>query len=389
MAKHGRAAPAAPDDASGLTAEWLTTALRHGGLIEAASVTAAVVEPIGTDQAFAGQPWRVRLSYDRPTDKGGADAGAPATLVAKLPAVDPAMRRALSGLRWYEAEIRFYDEVAPLADILTPRRYYTAMQPDERNYVLLLEDVTAGTVGDQIAGATLAQAQTIVDHIARLHAQWWDSPMLDAFDWLARGAVRRAEAAEFWAGFYQQGWPVARDLMSARPDPPLPDGIDTIAERLASAYAALVRESAESPRTLLHGDCRLDNVFFPDAGPSPAAAAPVTFIDWQLVSAGRGAYDLAYFLGTNLTPDVRRAHEEALLERYHAVIVERDPGYGLDRLRSDYGLGLLLVFGFWVQTAGAATYPEAGYPLRDAALGRVSRALLDRDAGALLHRLDT
>jgi hypothetical protein len=358
-----------PSDHEGLTAAWLTSALREGGVIAAAEVTEARVEPIGAGQAFAGQPLRVHLRYDRSED------GAPASLVAKLPAVEPAMRRALSGLRWYESEIRFYDELAHDSSIATPRCYYTAMQPAELNYVLLIEDVTSGAVGDQIAGATLAEAETVVDAIARLHAGWWDDPALDRFGWLARGAVRRAENADFWAIFFDRNWGTTQELMPGL----LPDGIAPIATRLAAVYADLVRASAESPRTLLHGDLRLDNVFFAADG-----EAPPVVIDWQLVSAGRGPYDLAYFLGTNLPSELRAEHEEALLRRYHATIAARDASYSFDDCWRDYRLGLLLVFGFWVQTAGAPTYPEAGHPLRDAALTRVSRALIDLDAAALL-----
>jgi hypothetical protein len=362
-----------PSGHEGLTAQWLTAALRGGGVIDAAEVTEARVEPIGADQAFAGQPLRVHLRYDRNEQHDGQTA--PSSLVAKLPAIDPAMRRALSGLRWYESEIRFYDELAQSSQIATPRRYYTAMQPADLNYVLLIEDVTSGEVGDQIAGASLAEAETVIDAVARLHAGWWDDPALTTFDWLAHGAVRRTELADFWAEFYQRNWSTTQELMPGL----LPDEVAPIATRLADVYADLVRASAESPRTLIHGDVRLDNIFFAADG-----EAPPVVIDWQLVSAGRGPYDLAYFLGTNLPSELRAEHEEALIRRYHATIAATDPGYSFDDCWRDYRVGLLLVFSFWVQTAGAATYPEAGHPLRDAALTRVSRALVDLDAIELL-----
>ncbi|MEE8338484.1 MAG: phosphotransferase [Dehalococcoidia bacterium] len=364
-----------PAGHEGLTAQWLTAALREGGVIAAAEVTEARVEPIGAGRAFAGQPLRVRLRYDR------EEEGAPSSLVAKLPAVEPAMRRALSGLRWYESEIRFYDEVAARSDVATPRRYYTAMQPAGLDYVLLIEEVTSGVVGDQIAGATLAEAERVVDAVARLHAGWWDDRALDGFDWLARGAVRRIEAADFWAEFFERNWATTQRLMPGL----LPDAVAPIAARLAQVYAGLVRASAQPPRTLLHGDVRLDNIFFSQHGLSADGETPLTFIDWQLVSAGRGPYDLAYFLGTNLPSELRAEHEEALLRRYHATIAARVPGsYSFDDCWRDYRLGLLLVFAFWVQTAGAPTYPAAGHPLRDAALTRISRALIDLDAAKLL-----
>ena len=363
--------PAGPE---ALTAEWITAALRSGGAISDARVATLEVEPIGEGAAFAGEPVRLRLAYDRP------EQGAPATLVAKFPAEDPAMRRALSGLRWYEREIRFYEQLAGDSPIRTPRCYYGAMDRDALRYLLLIEEVTWGRVGDQVAGASAAQAQAVVEHVARLHARWWAHPRLDALEWLAAGAVRPAEGAERWAQFYRHAWSVLPSLVTgAAPARALSD-VEPIAGRLGDAYAAIVSASAEPPRTLIHGDCRLDNVLFADDPDEPP-----TFIDWQMVSRGRGVYDIAYFLGTNLEPELRRTHERELLRRYHAIVSERDEsGYDLERCLRDYRLAMLLVFGFWVQTAGAATFPAAAHPLRDAAIERAATALLDLDAGELL-----
>ena len=361
------AVPSGPD---ALTPEWLTEALHAGGVITRARVAGASLEPAGEGRAFAGAPVRVRLTYDRDED------GAPPSLIAKFPAEAPAMRRALSGLRWYESEIRFYEELATDSEVRTPRRYYSAMDPDQLDYVLLIEDVTWGRIGDQIRGGSLTQAETVVEHVARFQRRWWDHPRLDRLDWLAEGAVRRVEGADGWQSFYRRARAVLDDLM-----PDLTHGeLAAVAERLGDGYSRILRASAESPRTLIHGDCRLDNIFF---GDDPAE--PPTFIDWQLLSCGRGVYDIAYFLGTNLSPELRREHELELVRRYHSTVSERDAsGYGFERCLRDYRLAMLLVFGFWVQTAGAATFPVAAYPLRDAALTRVSAALLDLDAGELL-----
>ena len=142
-------------------------------MIDRAAVVEASVATIGADQAFAGQPLRVTLRYD------SNQPDAPTTLVAKLPATALPMRRALSGLGWYETEIRFYEEIAPNFGTRTPRRYFTAMEPDDLNYVLLMEDVTSGTVGNQIAGASLHQAEIAIDELARIHAAWWNDRRLD------------------------------------------------------------------------------------------------------------------------------------------------------------------------------------------------------------------
>ena len=366
-----------PSSPAELTGEWLTAALRAGGVISEARVTGAAVEAIGEAQAFAGQPVRVRLAYDR------SERGAPASLVAKFPAQDPRMRRALASLRWYETEIRFYQELAATSAIRTPRLYYAAMNPDALDYVLLLEEVRSGRTGDQIAGGSLEQARAVVEQVARLHAQWWRHPRLEQLDWLAVGAVRPVQAAEMWQDVYRRGWATVREIMPGF----FPAEVDHVAHRLGERYADLVRASAEPPRTLIHGDCRLDNIFFSDAAGDPAQ--PPTFIDWQLLSSGRGAYDVAYFLGTNVTTELRREHELDLLHRYHSALSEGvaapdAAAYDFEQCQREYRLAMLLVFGFWVQTAGASTFPEAAHRLRDVALQRASAAIVDLDAAAVL-----
>ena len=62
-------------------------------------------------------------------------------------------------------------------------------------------------------------------------------------------------------------------------------------------------------------------------------------------------------------------------------------GYRFEQCLRDYRLAMLLAFGFWVQTAGAPSFPVSAHPLRDVAMERLSAALIDLDAGQLLHEL--
>ena len=61
------------------------------------------------------------------------------------------------------------------------------------------------------------------------------------------------------------------------------------------------------PFAVLHGDYRLDNLLFDPDG------ADVVAVDWQTLAVGPPARDLAYFLGTSLTVDDRRAAERELV----------------------------------------------------------------------------
>ena len=111
------------------------------------------------------------------------------------------------------------------------------------------------------------------------------------------------------------------------------------------------------PFAVLHGDYRLDNLLFDPDG------ADVIAVDWQTLAVGPPARDLAYFLGTSLTVDDRRAAERELVAEYHAALCARGvSGYGADQCFDDYRLGQLQ--GPMITTMGCAF--ATGDPSADA-----------------------
>jgi len=89
---------------------------------------------------------------------------------------------------------------------------------------------------------------------------------------------------------------------------------------------------------VVHGDYRLDNLLFaPDA-------VDVAIVDWQTVSLGSAGRDLAFFLGTSLSVEARRAHEDELVADYHAALEAFGvDGYDLAACRRDYAFGMFQV----------------------------------------------
>ncbi len=140
--------PAGPQE---VTAHWLTHALREGGALRQAQVTGFEMEHISEGVGLIGQVLRIRPRYDRPEE------GAPASLVAKFPAAAPQNRLIGLWFRFYEREIRFYETLAGQVGITTPRHYYSAMDLEGGQYVLLLEDLAPGRrLGDQLSSCSLA-----------------------------------------------------------------------------------------------------------------------------------------------------------------------------------------------------------------------------------------
>ena len=133
----------------------------------------------------------------------------------------------------------------------------------------------------------------------------------------------------------------------------------------------------------------LDNLIFD----TDRKGGSVVVLDWQTVSAGSPARDVAMFLFQSLRVPDRRAAEDELCERYLSGLVEhgvRD--YTNDDLRLDCRLALLVMLAgtvVWLTALKSDELTTRERALQDAVLGdeRLVAALLDHEAGELLHDL--
>ena len=144
-----------PTSPAAITPAWLTEALRHhltGGV-----VTEVDAEDIGEGTGIFGEIARLRLSYD------GTDG--PSSLVAKMPCREPENLVVAQALGIYEREVNFFNEIAPQTPLRIPH-CFLARLGDNGGFVLLLEDMSAEyDVGDQVVGATVAQAEAAIDSL--------------------------------------------------------------------------------------------------------------------------------------------------------------------------------------------------------------------------------
>lgn len=287
-----------------LDVAWLQAALQTHP-IEAFST-----EPIGTGQM--SESHRVTLAYA----EGGAGAGAatgegngrapnPASIVLKLAAQDTASRATGVGLGIYAREVRFYDELAPRIGGPLPGCSLALFDESEGWFTLLLEDAVGARAGDQIAGCDVAQARLAMSALARLHAPALGDPALAGSDWLNRPSpVNQALVSQLLPGFLERyGERVAPEHRE-------------LCERFVARLDAWLTDR-RGPQGLVHGDFRLDNLLFGEAG----SAKPLTVVDWQTVGWGGAMADAAYFLGGSLLVRERRRHERELLAEYHEALL--------------------------------------------------------------------
>jgi hypothetical protein len=358
-----------PASLADLTPEWLTATLRTSGdMAPDAEVTALSYDEISAGVGFIGIVARLKLDYSP------AGAG-PATLIAKVASADPGARMLGAAFGLYEREVRFYSELSATCGVPAPRSPFAAYEPMTGGVLILLEDLTEGAFGDQIQGCTIAEAEMGVATLARMHARWWQNPELDRFEWLKSGIEIMRQPA---ALMYEASWPVAVERYGHL----LPQTWIDLAPTLLPRAMKALDQLAALPETLGHGDFRHDNLFF-----STNPERPLIVCDWQGTSRATGAIDFAYFVAGSLPVEDRRAHEDDLMRRYHALLQEggvRD--YTLDHLRSHYRQ----VFGGAAAAAGMvglANIPESnerGRLLLETITARYMAASEDLDSMSLL-----
>jgi hypothetical protein len=264
-----------------------------------------------------------------------ADVSLPRSVVVKLPATDQVSLTTAVTLRNYERETRFYAELASTVDIRVPACLHVEWDPATSDFALVLEDMAPARQGDQLAGCSPDQARDAVRELAKLHGPRWDDPTLFDIDWIDRD--RGEESANGLAAMWQMLFPgfaaTYRSHLSAEEF--------ELAERFGTVIGQW-RGGRSGPKTLTHGDYRLDNMLFgtPEGGP------PVTVVDWQTPAHGDPIADLSYFIGAGLLPPERRAHERELvavyLEALGAYGVELDEAWVWDQYRRDAFAGVTM-----------------------------------------------
>ena len=309
-----------------ITATWLTSALRQGGVLGNVTVESVDTEVIGLSAGYTSEIARLIPHYN------DDEQNAPYSIIVKLPSLDPATQAVGTSLHLYERESRFYQDIGPLAGIRVPTCYYSAMDLRQARHVLLLEDFGPVGLGDQSPECTIEEARRALEALARMHAKWWESEQLDNYPWLA-SSTRGSLSSTFQRKF-QQGWGAVTERFSGR----LPQGVEEVGDLLVRRVEDVIRRSSTSPVTLVHGSFRPENLYFE----SGANVGGVGVANWQFVSRRQGALDVAYFIPYALPTDIRREHEASLLNTYLETLTDSGvTDYSMDRLVGHYRLGLL------------------------------------------------
>ncbi|MFP4512816.1 MAG: phosphotransferase [Acidimicrobiales bacterium] len=249
-------------------------------------------EQIGVGIGVSSALYRLHLD--------GSDC--PASVVVKLPALDEAAVFTSTILRMYHREVGFFSQLANQCPVRVPSTYHGAVDEETAQFVIVMEDMGAMRVVDQLDGMALSDAEWAVDALAAWQATWWRE-----VDHLVESGTAIALDDPIYPAVlplvFAEGWEKVTGLLE------LPESIRHVGDRWVGGFERLLADLAQGPNTLAHGDYRGDNIMFDDDG-------SVVLLDFQLIGSGSAAYDLAYFVTQSLDADMAATHEQALFDRW-------------------------------------------------------------------------
>jgi thiamine kinase-like enzyme len=357
-----------PFNLSGLTPAWLTRALDalHPGVR---------VRSFAHLDQHSGTTTRARIALEY--DAAGCGPAPPPTLFVKIAPRAPAQRLLVTLFGLGRNEVEFYRRIRPALPVRAPALHAAASSGDGRRFVLLIEDLAAAgarfaVVGDRVH---LDLARLVVAELARLHAAFWESPRFTGdLAWVPslenRGAQMPIER-------FLTGQMVRRAVRRFARD--LPGDLARIAEFCVRRRDDIERLWARGPRTLVHGDCHVGNLFFEGEG--------VGFLDWQVVSRAPGMRDVSYFLSHSLPGDLRRSHERELLDLYRARLAAE--GVAPPAAESSWEQYRLFALYAWIAAAFTSA-AGSGLQAREIALAglrRATRTVIDLESVQVAERL--
>ena len=303
-----------------LTTDWAQKILsQHAPDIQVASVTIQNID-IGTTTRI-----QALVEHNGP-------AQLPRRWFIKLPSLSWRARLITLLPRLLSTEVHFYQHIAPHVPLVTAQVLGAASR-FLGNSTLVIKHVeeSGGKAGLAGQALNLEQAQEVIKHLARLHAQFWnkgqDNPHLRRLD----GPTRKLEDA--------LGSLLAVPLMRValkKARHLLPDDCAQGALEYARHRKSIMALLNQGPQTLIHRDCHPGNFFWENNQPG--------FLDWQLVRMGEGMADVAYFMATSLPSELRQAAESDCLELYRQELETAGIYVDYQSLRERYRLHLSYPF---------------------------------------------
>ena len=337
-----------PVSSKELTPKWFTQILKT-------PISSVNLQPLGETDSVTGNIYRAKLTYKTQTNTK------PASVIVKIPY--PIKNRLQILTTMHEREINFYNILAPKMNLKIPKALYSNQDKDKGSYVLVLEDFPHHTPGKNTPGATLQQSYLLLDQMAKLHAYWWENPILSEYKFLGslEEYIKRCTSTlpsclpRFLRRFGSDIHPDEYSVFEA-----LPERFNEIASPLLDA-----------PQTLVHHDLTLKNTLIHEDNQE------IVIIDWQLAYWNTGVRDVSFYVEHSVSPLIRSEHEKDFLRYYWKRLCEEGVcDYPFESLFDHYRRSVFCDLGRIVMIGG--TEGEKGEVissiLRHGILGRTGSA---------------
>ncbi len=327
------------------------------------------IESVMIEEVHSGTATRSRLHIryaERPDEAPG-----PVSLFVK--STPPGLGAALFGVLFDLGgnEVSFYRHIRPDLPVQSPRVYHCV--GNSLNYVMLLEDLTdqGCSFRDLASKCSFEESRSIVTTLAQLHARFWQSERFDTdLAWVKRFETNRD--FRLLNLVRQLSVPICFQKFGHA----IPEGLRDVIPQLMKNYHLLEQQWAREPRTLIHGDAHLGNMYFQDGR--------ACLLDWQVHQLGQGMRDVSYFLVNSMPEELRLEHQEELIEYYLATLHNLGVSLDFDTAWRQYRLQSVYA---WI--AAVVTAPSNFQEQRVviAGLTRASRAVVDLEAIELIREL--
>ena len=279
------------------------------------------------------------------------------------------------GLNFYKNEVNFYRHLSDACPVRAPKCLFADLDPATQDFLIVLEDLSEATPGNQIEGASRAEMSRAFEKAGDMHGRFWGKTSA----WMAphndpeKNLFRRDS-------IYKPGIQPTLELFPSYFTGTLESTVVAIGDRFVEFF----ERAMSGPQTFIHGDFRTDNMLFEGSG----AEVDLIAVDWQNSGSGRGAHDLAYFSSQSCGHQLRGQPELEELKLYHERL--KDAGvehYSFDECVDDYRYNLLVTMITPIAVCGTLDQGnERGLELGRTMLERSLAALQSMDCETLVQR---